>query len=348
MNNDSASHSDNASEGFVYVQSNETRNRLLAFRRNADGMLAAAGSYETGGAGDGVVHLTSQGSVTLTGDGQHVLVTNAASGDLSVFRVTGTGVELAEVITTGSAPKSVTEHNGLVYVLNTGDPSITGFRLGAMGQQAQPVSTRRLAGGADPAQVGFSPDGTRIVVTERGANAIEVFPVDADGELGEPIMQPSSGPTPYGFAFTRRGDLVVTEAFGAQVGKAAASSYILSDDGVTAISRSIGNGRSEICWAVVTKDDRYAFTTNFADGAVSRYAIGADGSLSLEEAAAGLAVEGEKGLRDEDLSTDGRFLYAIDADSQRLFGWVVGEGGSLSAIAPLEGLPSTVAGLAVS
>src|SRR3712207_7574178 len=43
------------------------------------------------------------------------------------------------------------------------------------------------------------------------------------------------------------------------------------------------NGRSEICWAVVTPDDRFAFTTNFADGAVSRFAIAADGSLSLEE-----------------------------------------------------------------
>jgi hypothetical protein len=46
---------------------------------------------------------------------------------------------------------------------------------------------------------------------------------------------------------------------------------VISDGGVAPVSRSVGNGRSEICWAVVTSDDRYAFTTNFADGAVSRY-----------------------------------------------------------------------------
>jgi hypothetical protein len=34
----------------------------------------------------------------------------------------------------------------------------------------------------------------------------------------------SSGPTPYGFAFAPDGTLIVTEAFGAQTGKAAASS----------------------------------------------------------------------------------------------------------------------------
>ena len=98
----------------------------------------------------------------------------------------------------------------------------------------------------------------------------------------------------------------------------------------------------------MSKDDRYAFTTNFADGAVSRYAIGADGSITLEDAAAGIAVDGQTGLRDEDISADGRYLYAVDADSRRVFGWAVGDGGSLDPIGSWDGLPATVAGLAAS
>ncbi|HEY8719462.1 lactonase family protein [Pengzhenrongella sp.] len=337
--------------GYLYVQSNEPdHNRLLTFERAADGSLTPAGTYETGGAGDGVAHLTSQGSVTLTGDGRFVLVTNAGSGNVSVFAVGEDRLTLTRKAATGRAPKSVAEHDGLVYVLNTGDPSLTGFRLGLPWHEIEPIagSTRYLSAGADPAQVGFSPDGTILVVTERGANAIVAYPVDEDGYLGRAVVQPSSGPTPYGFAFTRSGGLVVTEAFGAQVGMAAASSYVLADGGVAPVSRSVGNGRSEICWAVVSKDDRYAYTTNYADGAVSRYAINADGSLELDEAAAGVAVEGHPGLRDEDLSRDGRYLYAIDADSRRLFGWAVGERGSLAPIGSWERLPATVAGLAVS
>jgi 6-phosphogluconolactonase (cycloisomerase 2 family) len=128
-------------------------------------------------------------------------------------------------------------------------------------------------------------------------------------------VTPSAGPTPYGFAFTSGGALVVTEAFRAGKGEAAASSYIVRDGGVRSVTPSVGNGRSEICWAVVTGDDRFAFTTNFADGAVSRYAIGMDGALTLEDATAGLTEDGRPGLRDEDLSRDGRFLYAVDADS---------------------------------
>ena len=99
---------------------------------------------------------------------------------------------------------------------------------------------------------------------------------------------------------------------------------------------------------MITNDGRYAFTTNFADGAVSRYLIGGDGSIALDEAAAGLAVDGQTGLRDEDLSGDGRFLYAIDADHGRVLGWAVGESGSLSPVGSWEGLPATVAGLAAS
>ena len=335
--------------GSVYMQTNAPeRNRVLAFKRAGDGTLTPSGAYDTGGAGDGIPHLTSQGSVVLTGDGRYLLVTNTSSGDVSVFAVGEDGLCLVQTVATGHVPKSVAEHEGLVYVLNTGDPSLTGFRLS--GQEVEPLanSTHKLAPDADPAQVGFSPEGVTLVVTERGTNAIFIYPVDAAGHLGEPLVQPSSGPTPYGFAFTQRGGLVVTEAFGAQIGKAAASSYVISDGGLAPVSRSVGNGRSESCWAVATNDDRYVFTTNFADGAVSRYSIGADGGIALDEAAAGLALDGQTGLRDEDLSGDGRFLYAIHADSQRVFGWTLGEGGSLSPIGSWDGPPATVAGLAVS
>jgi 6-phosphogluconolactonase len=333
----------------VYLQTNERgENRIIAYSRAVDGTLSELGSYATGGAGDGVAHLTSQGSVVLTADARHLLVTNAGSGDISVFAVSADGPSLVQTVKTGPAPKSAAEHEGLVYVLNTGGPAVVGFRLGGAGLEPVSDSERRLSPDSDPAQIGFTPDGSALIVTERGTNAIVVYPVEESGRLGEPQVQPSSGPTPYGFAFTRRGTLVVTEAFGAQLGAAAASSYVVRGRSVTPVSRSVGNGRSEICWAVVTNDDRYAFTTNFADGAVSRYAIGDDGSLTLDDAAAGIAVDGRPGLRDEGLSRDGRFLYAVDADSQRVFGWAVGADGSLSPVGSWDGLPATAAGLAAS
>jgi 6-phosphogluconolactonase (cycloisomerase 2 family) len=332
----------------VFVQTNEAdANRLVAFRRTPDGTLVSLGSHPTGGAGTGVPHLTSQGSVVLAGDGASLLVANAGSDDVSVFAVAGDGVELAQTIASGgSAPKSVAEHDGLVYVLNTGDESLTGFRLHGSSLVALAGSRRELGAGSDPAQVGFAPDGRSLVVTQRGTDSIVVFAVGDDGLLGARDEVASSGPTPYGFAFAADGTLVVTEAFGAMVGRAAASSYVPAGSSVAPVSRSVGNGRSEICWAVVSADSRYAFTTNFADGAVSRYAIGSDGELRLEDATAGTAFEGRAGLRDEDLTADGRFLYAVDADARRIFGWAVRDAGALEPIGSWDGLPPTVAGLA--
>ena len=209
----------------VYVQTNGAEgNTVIAFRRAADGALEEQEAHATGGAGSGVPHLPSQGSVVLTGDGRYLLVTNAGSHDVSVLAVSADGLELVQALPSGgTAPTSVAERGGLVYVLNSGDPSLRGFRLGSGGLGPVPGSRRDLAADADPAQVGFTPDGSKIVVTERGTNSIVFYAVREDGTLGEPEATPSSGPTPYGFAFAN-GALVVTEAFGAEKGKAAASS----------------------------------------------------------------------------------------------------------------------------
>jgi 6-phosphogluconolactonase len=333
----------------VYVQTNTAPNQVIAFRRANDGSLDRIGSVPTGGDGGDSPHLPSQGSVALTGDGQHLLVTNAASDDLSVFSVAADGsLKLHDRVHTGSTPRSVAERDGLVVVLNTGDPSLTSFRLSTEGIEPVAGGEQALASDADPAQVAFSPDGSMVVITQRGTDSIATYEVSADGKFGDSRTTSSQGPTPYGFGFTSGGTLVVTEAFRAEKGAAAASSYAIVDGSLEPRTGSVGNGRSEICWAVVTPDDRFAFTANFADGAVSRFAIAADSSLSLEDATAGIAIDGMTGLRDEDLSGDGRFLYVIDADGGRIYGWSVGARGELEPVGSWNGLPATVAGLAAS
>jgi 6-phosphogluconolactonase len=331
--------------GAVFVQTNAPQNDVVAFARAADGSLTQAGSFATGGAGDATPHLTSQGSVTLTRDRRHLLVTNVASGDVSVFAVNGSMLELTKTVPVGPGPKSVAEHDGLVFVLTTGDATIRGFRL-VDGDLVPVDGAVRSLSTPDGAQVGFTPDGRALIATERGGDKLSAFAVGMDGMLGDARTIDSLGATPYGFAISPNGTLVVTEAFRAEKGAAAASSYRVDGDSIKPVTANVGNGRSEICWAVISDDGRYAFTTNFADGAVSRYAIGMDGSLTLEDAAAGITEEGRPGLRDEDLSDDGRFLYAIDADRGQVVAWSVDADGTLGSIGSWGGLPMTVAGLA--
>jgi 6-phosphogluconolactonase len=335
----------NEQAGAVYVQTNDADgNEVVAYRRSGDGALHPLGRYATGGRGNGMPHLPSQSSLVLSGDGRWLLVTNAGSDDVTLFAVESDGLRLADRAESGgSGPTSVAVHDGLVYVLNNGSGSIGGFRVADGKLMPLEGSSRPLsAPDADGAQVSFSRDGRTLVVTERGTNSISSYAVDERGYADGPA-------TPYGFDFTARGAVIVTEAFGGEIGKAAASSYSVTAPGRLApVSGSVGDTRSEVCWAAATRDGRFVYVTNFGDGTISSYSVAADGSLALLEPVAASTRLGEPGIRDEALTADGAYLYAIDADAQRVHGWSVAEDGRLEPVGSFDGLPATVAGLAAS
>jgi 6-phosphogluconolactonase (cycloisomerase 2 family) len=330
----------------VFAQTNDARgNELVTFTRDDAGRLVNAGSYPTGGRGNGTPHLPSQGSIAIAAGGRRLLLANAGSDELSLFSIDGTPTLLSHVASGGERPVSIAIHGDRVYVLNAGNATIVGFTLTGDGIEPLPGTLRALAAGSDPAQIAFTPGGDALVITDRATNSIIVQLLDDDGLPAESKTYAAAGVTPYGFDFA--GDvLVVTEAFGGQVGAAATSSYALDGGELRPVSPSVGNTRSEVCWAIVSADGRYAWVTNFGDGTISRYAVGADGSLELADAVAATTVEGTKGIRDAARSADGRFFYALDADAHRVFAFRVGDEGRLEAIGSANGLPGTVAGLA--
>jgi 6-phosphogluconolactonase len=341
-----------ARTGAVYLQTNDAaKNEIVAYERADDGSLEYVGSFETTGRGTGTPHLPSQSSVALSADGRRLLVVNAGSDEITLFAVEDGGLRLANTVPSGgSTPTSVAICGDLVYVLNNGSASIDGFAIADGRLQPLAGSTRPLSEeGADGAQIAFSPDGRTLVVTERGTNSISAYAIDERGYADGPTTIPAAGETPYGFDFTEDGGLVVTEAFGGDIGKAAASSYSVAGPGeLRPVTGSVGDTRSEVCWAAVAKDGRFVYVTNFGDGTISSYGIGHEGELELADAVAGSTRLGEAGIRDEAITSNGRFLYALDADSQKVHGWNVGEDGRLTEIGAFGGLPPTVAGLAAS
>src|SRR5919197_6237583 len=212
----------NEQAGAVYVQTNDAEgNEVVPYRRSGDGALQRLGSFGNGGRGSGMPHLPSQSSVVLSGDGRWLLVTNAGSDDVSLFAVEADGLRLADrAASGGSGPTSVAVHDGLVYVLNNGSATISGFRV--LDGKLMPLedSSRPLsAPDADGAQVSFSRDGRTLVVTERGTNSISSYAVDERGYADGPATIASAGATPYGFDFPGRGAVTVNEAFGGEIGK---------------------------------------------------------------------------------------------------------------------------------
>jgi len=333
--------------GFVYVQTNDAdHNEVAVFARRAGGELERLDSYLTGGKGSGEPHLPSQSSVAL--EAGRLFVTNAGSNDVTVFSAAGEKLDLLDrVASGGSTPRSVAVHGDHVYVLNTGgEPNVAGFVLNGKRLAAVEGSTR--SAGSDPAQVAFSPDGRTLLATDR-AGKIHAFSIDRDGRAQDKVTHESSGATPYGFDLRADGVVVVTEAAGGAIGKASASSYKLGGPAqLEPVSGVVGSTRSEVCWAVISKNGRTVFVTNFGDSTISTYAISDGGSIELREAVAATTVDGTPGIRDEALSSDGEYLYALHADTGTVFGWKVGAGGELTPVGSANGLPLTAAGLAAS
>ncbi len=215
--------------GIVFTSSNSASgNALLAYMRQADGSLALHATLPTGDVGSGA-GLGSQGAVTLSGDGRWVFVVNAGGNSVSSFRLHKHGLELVKTSPSGGLhPISVTEHDGIVVVLNDGGAgNVVSLRNvhGELLPIAGGVRGLSAAGGTAPAQVGFSDDGETIVVSEKGTNLVLSYRVAGSGSLGVPTFTASPGQTPFGFAFNRRNRLVVTEAWGGAAGASTVSSY---------------------------------------------------------------------------------------------------------------------------
>jgi 6-phosphogluconolactonase len=341
---------DDGSPGALYVATNATTgNEILVFPRAGDGTLGAPSPFGTGGKGSGG-GLGNQGGIVLTQGNRWLLVVNAGSNEVSVFAVEPSGLELTDRVSSrGEHPVSVTAFRGLVYVLNAGGTgNITGFRLTEHGRlRALPRSTRPLSSpAAGPAQVAFNRDGEVLAVTEKATNTISTYVVEDDGLTEGPQRQASVGKTPFGFAFSRRGTLVVSEAFGGAAGASALSSYDVGEGGaLEVVSASVGTSQTAACWVVITRDSRFAYTTNTGSGTISGYSLSPDGALTLL-AANGLNGTTGAGPIDMALSGADRFLYALNSGDGTISAFRVNADGSLASQAGAGGLPAGANGLA--
>jgi len=334
--------------GAVYTMSNDAvENSILVFNRGGDGTLTPAGSYPTGGLGTGG-GLGNQSGVVLSPDQKWLFAVNAGSNEISVFRVKHDRLQLIDQINTGgNRPVSLALDRKLLYVLHAGTPNnITGFTLGKNGKLAPlPGSTRPLsAEDTSPAQISFSPDGSALVVTEKGTNLIDIYTVGRSGLAEGPVAYASVGTTPFGYAFGKREQLFVSEAT-----TGAVSSYQLNEEGaLQVISPSATTHQTAACWVVVTNDGRFTYTTNAASGSISGFHIGHDGQLSLLDADGRTGVTGDGSAPiDMAFSGNNRFLYALGSGNGSISAFRVDlKDGSLKPIPGVNGLPSGANGLA--
>jgi 6-phosphogluconolactonase len=239
----------------------------------------------------------------------------------------------------------------LLYVLNAGGQvserdTITGFIVSPHGRLIPlPGSKRRLSAEVtDAAQVSLTPDGRTLLVTEKATNHIDTYIVSRLGLTSGPQAQDSPGPTPFGFAFGRRDQMFVSEAFGCAPDISALSASSVGKRGVLqVISPSVSTGQTAACWVVVSNDRRFAFVTNTGSSAISSYSIAFDGALQL---LVGIADTATSAVIDAAKSLDGRYLYALSGNTGSIDAFEVHVDGALTPLPGVSGLPISTNGLA--
>ncbi|GAB2808303.1 hypothetical protein GCM10027176_11700 [Actinoallomurus bryophytorum] len=293
----------------VFVQTDDpSGNTVVAYHRAADGTLTRTAVYPTGGlggvaAGSVVDHLTSQGSLAYDRSSGLLYAVNAGSDTITVFAVHGDRLQRTQIISTGgSFPNSIAARGGLVYVLNgLKGGSIQGFTRVGDRLVRVPGWKRGLGlseNGGTPAEVAFTPDGSKLVVTTRGnADSVEVFSVGLLGPAAKPVVYTKAGSAPFGFTFDARGHLVVTES-----GLNDVATFAIARDGRLTRLDEVATGQAATCWVVRNGDHVYA--SNAGSANLSRYKVGGTGSLTaLGETAT------DAGTVDAAVSSDGRDLY---------------------------------------
>ncbi|MCJ8012040.1 lactonase family protein [Paenibacillus sp. KQZ6P-2] len=333
----------------VYMMSNGAEmNEVIAFYRDMNGMLTFMGRYPTYGRGtgtrevssatpnDGVNPLASQGSLSLSRDGHFLFAVNAGSNSISSFIITDSGgLVLADVkASEGAQPNSVTAFGNLLYVSNVGNAAnnfasnITGFHIEDNGRLTYIAgSTHSLStNNAQPSQVLFTPDGSKIVVNELTTDRLSVFHVNSNGTVTGPIINDSNGSKPLGSYFLSSGILLVTE-----VTSSALSSYSMSDNGIlNVISGSVPNGQKTACWVVTSRNERFAYTTNTLSGTISTYHIDDSGKLTVLGYITSTPVGTPTGIPiDAGVSKDGRNFYTLNGNQGTVSVFNIKDDGSL-------------------
>lgn len=334
--------------GAVFAMTNENpANKIVAFSRNANGILTQSGIYLTGGIGQGV-DFDTQGGLTLNHDNSFLYAVNPADDLITVFSVKGSKLCKVQTIYGGDQPLSITlSKNGYAYSLagSVANNGIFGFKVDDKSGKLTPLTNKTIPLSSPisvPGDVVFAPDGRSLVVTNKVGSTLDVFAVDENGHASDGPMTTiaSSGIRPFAATFNNGSFLYVIESGLPAMKNAALSTYRLnggSAPSLTALTKAERNDQTDGCWVVVTPDEKYAYTANFVSSTISSYKLAEDGTASLIKGDEAMPGGKDGNPVDLVLSRDGKFLYNLLRGTGAIAAWEIQGDGSLKQVGELFG-----------
>jgi len=320
----------------VFVQTDNTAgNTIVAYQRTASGGLQQVGSYPTGGnggqlTGSVVDHLSSEGSLAYDRQAGLLYAVNAGSNTITVFWVRGDTLIRSQVISSGGQfPVSVAVRGHQVFVLNAlGGASVSGFVQ--FGGRLIPVPSwqRDLGLGTSsstvftgtPGQIAFTPDGSQLVVTTKGAsNSVDVFQDGPFGPSAQPTITSLPGQVPFGMTFDQYGHLALAET-----GTNTVATFAIAPDGTLNQLGGAATGQAATCW-VTAAPDGTLYASNAGSASESTLSTQPGGAVTLLG-----TTPTDAGTVDATVSSDGQYLYVQAGGAGNVDAYRINPGGSLT------------------
>jgi 6-phosphogluconolactonase (cycloisomerase 2 family) len=320
----------------VFVQTDNTAgNTIVVYVRTGTGGLQQVGTYPTGGNGGAtngsvVDHLSSEGSLSYDRQAGLLYAVNAGSNTITVFRVFGDTLIRSQVIGSGGQfPVSIAVHGSQVFVLNAwGGASIAGF-LQVAGFLIPVASwTRQLGLGTSsstvftgtPGQIGFTPDGSQLVVTTKNAaDTVDVFGDSLFGPSAEPTVTSLPGTIPFGFTFDQYGHLALVET-----GAGAVATFAIASDGALTQLGSAATGQAATCW-ITAAPQGILYASNAGSSTESTLSTDPAGTITQLG-----TTPTDPGTTDAAVSSDGQYLYVQAGGPGNVDAYRIGHGGALT------------------
>lgn len=340
----------------LFLETDAAANQVLSYHRGADGTIAYAGTYATGGEGGTAANATadplaSQGGLTLINDNTELVATNPGSNSVTLFAVDGTHLTfLQQVSSQGQFPVSVASYGDWVSVLNAGGAgSVAEFRLHGGYLDAGSVQVRSLGftGNTNPpdfhhgaGEVAYTPNGEHLIITTKlTTNSYDVFSVGNHGELGAaPVSTTAKNVLPFAFTFDSAGNVVAAEASNSSV-----STYAVNSDGTLSFLGTVSDGGTALCW--ISGANGVFYGSNSGSSTVSSFDENGAGAPQLVSATAATA---HAGTTDSVVSPDGKYFYVESGGAGTIDAFAIGTNGSLTQIETIYNLPKASEGIAVS
>lgn len=225
----------------------------------------------------------------------------------------------------GTNPTPTPSKPQFVYVLNTGDDTISQLSLNSSGQLT-PLAVKTVATGQFPRSMAMDKVHNSLYVANMSDDTISQYTMGADGEL-QPIASPiAADVSPYNLTLSPDGRFVYSTNISGSIGR-----YAVATNGELSLAATMPHADMPVSM-IFAPSGHYAYVVNAASSDLSQFSVASDGSLMPLVPATVPSLGCPSGPLSANKNSDGsETIYVLSCATSEIEVYSIGSGGGLTS-----------------